>query len=219
MLLTSCAAPPKASDYNAEVEALIERLHISVDENEQARKQLVKLGAGATPSLLRHLEMLTSHLKRGESALRAARLLRVLRDMRTPAALPVLERILIKQFLPPSTVEVSAVLNEALACVYALFPAESARTIFVKYVNGDARQYLKPEANVQHWGGGEISDRLAVDVLTGFRLMVLAQDKRTQQTLVAFLGAISGKSIEQMVFHQLAANGFSVTAANPKKAP
>lgn len=202
---------------DAEVDALIAQLHKSALDNRMARAALVKMGSRAAPHLIRKLDMPASQLRRGESALKAARLLRVLREIRSAAALPVCERILLKHYIRPSSQEGAAVLNEAIACVYALFPRKEARDIYYDFVTGDARQYLKEEVVAQHWGRGGAMDRLAVDVLTGFSLMVAAGDQRIQTALTAFLDNISGGALQRMYFHQLAENGFSVAELTTSK--
>lgn len=210
-----CMSPQLAVD--AGVEALIDQLHRSALDNRVARASLVKMKSRAAPHLVQHLDVSAYRLRRGDSALEAARLLRVLREMESPAALPVCERILLHLYIRPSNKEGAAVLNEAIGCVYALFPRKKARDIYYRFVTGDARQYLKAERDVQHWGTGSTMDRLAVDVLTGFSLMVAAGDQRIQSALTAFLESISGGALQRMYFHQLAENGYSVTELTTAK--
>ena len=215
VMVAGCATSRIAAD--AEVEALIAQLHKSALDNRVARAALVKMGPRAVPHLVQRLDVPAHRLRRGESALEVARLLRVLREMESPAAFPVCERILIDFYIRPSNKESAAVLNEAVGCVYGLFPNKQARDIYYRFVMGDARQYLKAEMDVQHWGTGSQMDRLAVDVLTGFSLMVAAGDQRIQSALTTFLKNISGGALQRMYFHQLAENGFSITELTTAK--
>lgn len=214
--VVGCMAPRVAVD--AEVDALIAQLHKSAIDNRVARAALVRIGTRAAPPLIQQLDhMSASQFRREESALKAARLLRVLREIKSPSVLPVCERILLKLYIRPSSPEGAAVLNEAIACVYALFTRKEARDIYYGFVIGDSRQYLKEEVVARHWGGGGAMDRLAVDVLTGFSLMVAAGDQRIQTALTAFLENISGGALQRMYFHQLAENGYSVTELTTAK--
>ncbi len=200
-----------------QITALIERLHMSPSENRSARKELVQTGARAVPQLVRMLNVPAHQLRHGNSAIQAARTLRVLHQIQAPEALPACQRILLKEYIRPSTKESATVLNEAIGCVYALFPRKTARDIYYKFVTGDPRQYLKEEVDAQHWGGGQSINRLAVDVLTGFSLMVQAKDSRVRPALLAFLDSISGEALQRMYFHQLAENGFTVTELTTSK--
>jgi len=199
------------------VEDQLDRLNRSAIENRMARISLVRMGERAVPHIVQRLDVPEHSLRRGQSAIQAARLLRVLREMKSPAVLPVCDRILLKYYIRPASKEGAAVLNEAIGCVYALFPRQEACDIYYTFVTGDARQYLKEQVDVQHWGAGGKTERLAVDVLTGFSLMVNAGDQRIQAALTAFLQNISGGSLQHMYFHQLAENGFSETALTTSK--
>lgn len=194
-----------------EISTLIARLHMSPSDNRRARETLVQMGDRAVPQLVQILNVTLHQLQRKRSAIEMARLLRVLRQMQAPEALPVCQRILLKNYTRPSTKEGAAVLNEAIGCIYALFPRKAARNIYFKFVTGDPRQYLKEEVVTLHWGKGESYNRLAVDVLTGFTLMVQAEDSRAQPALLSLLAGVSGKSLQRMYFHQLAENGFTLT--------
>ncbi len=208
-MLAGCVASRMPAD--PVVDDLLDQLNHSAIKNRMARDALSKMGPRAVPHVIARLKVPAHELRRGDSALQAARLLRVLRDLRAPEALPVCERILLKYYIRPSNKEGAAVLNEAMACVYALFPRQQARDIYYQFITGDSRMYLKEEADIQHWGTGGTIDRLAVDVLTGFSQMVAAGDQRIQAALTVFLENISGGAMQRMYFHQLAENGFSIT--------
>lgn len=208
-LASGCAAP--RVDMDAEVDMLIAQLHKSPDENSIARAALVRMGPRAAQHLVQRLDIPAHRLRRGGDALESARILRVLRELALPVALPACKRILLDLYIRPDSNEGAAVLNEAIGCVYALFPQKEARDIYYRFITGDPRQYRKEEMDIQHWGTGSNMDRLAVDVLTGFSLMVAAGDQRVQTALTSFLANISGGALQQMYFHQLDDNGFSVT--------
>jgi hypothetical protein len=204
---------------NPAVGRLIEQLQQSPMDNRLARAELVAIGDSAVPALIRSLDLPARQYRSGESALRTARLLRVLREIKSPSVLPVCKRILLRAYIRPSHKESATVLNEAIGCVYALFPRRDARDIYFKFVTKDPRQYLEERVEAQHWGGGGAINRLAVDVLTGFRLMVNAQDPRVQVALTAFLENVSGRDHKRLYFHQLAENGYSVTELTTSKNP
>lgn len=216
-MAAGCAAPRVAVD--AEVDALIAQLHKSAVDNRAARSALVVMGPRAVPHLVQRLDIPAHNLRRGESALESARILRVLREIALPVALPACKRILLDLYIRPGSKEGAAVLNEAIGCVYALFPRQEARDIYYRFITGDPRQFLKEEMDIQHWGTGSNMDRLAVDVLTGFSLMVAAGDKRIQTALTSFLASITGGALQQMYFQQLDEDGFSVTEMKTAKEP
>jgi hypothetical protein len=205
--------------YNPSVDRLIEQLHQSPMDNRLARAELVAIGDSAVPALIRSLDIPPRQFRSGESALRTARLLRVLREIESPAVLPVCKRILLRAYIRPSHKESATVLNEAIGCVYALFPRRAARDIYYEFVTKDARQYLEERVEAQHWGGGGAVNRLAVDVLTGFPLMVNAHDPRVQVALSTFLVNVAGRDHKRLYFHQLAENGYSVTELTTSKNP
>lgn len=217
VMAAGCTAPRVAVD--AEVDELIAQLHKSAIDNRIARTALVKIGPRAAPHLIQRLDIPAHRLRRGDSALESARILRVLRELALPVALPACERILLDLYIRPGSKEGAAVLNEAIGCVYALFPRKEACDIYFRFITGDPRQYLKEEMDIQHWGTGSSMDRLAVDVLTGFSLMVAAGDQRIQMALTSFLAHISGGALQQMNFQQLDENGFSVTELKKAKEP
>ncbi len=200
-----------AASANTRAHRLIARLNHSSMENRLARKKLLGIGEEAVPALMRTIDIKTRKLRSRDNAMKAARALRVLREINSDQTLQACELVLNKKHLSPSSRHVAGLISEALACTYENFEKQQARDIFYTFVTEDPDRYLKKIREVQHWGPAYYRKRVEVDVLRGLRLMVATDDPRTKETLITFLDAVTLKSMDKTYFYRLAENGYSIT--------
>ena len=209
LLLASACTTPSADAQRTD--DLIQQLNASTAQNRMARKMLVALGNGVVPQLLDEVNKPFVKLQMEGTSMRAMRSIRVLRDLKSPAFLPGSKRILTKSYLRPSTKHDTALLNETLFYVYDMFEHKEARDIYIKFLTGDPRRYIRETRAVQHWAPMGIKERVEVNVVRGVHLLVKHDDKRAKNTLTVFLRRCPPNSMSKTYFHQLAENGYTLT--------
>lgn len=190
---------------------LVQQIQISSEKNREARLQLKAMGLEAVPYLRKELNKSGHSLNSKKQAIRAARALRVIREIDAQAALEISAELLTRKKVTPGTKHSAALINEALACLYENFSSRAARDAFYMFITDDSERYMKTVRVAQHWGPAYYQQRVEADVLRGFRLMIAYDDSRTRDALMRFLEAISIDSMEKVYFYRLAENGYSLT--------
>jgi len=168
VMLVMATLPARA----AGVEALIADLGKSPEANRQARAALLKAGKDAVPALLQSLGSYAS--LSDEACVRAARILRVFKEMGNDAAVPAGVDIL--AFVHGDGEARALLLNETLDYLYLFFKDVRARDAYYDLVKNRPSQWLSPQ-----------KDFVKVFIMQGVVAMAQNHDPRVDDVLAVLL--------------------------------
>ena len=168
VMLVMATLPARA----AGIEALIADLGKSPEANRQAREALLQAGKEAVPALLQSLKGYASLTD--EACLRAARILRVLKEMGNDDAVPAGVDIL--AFVHGEGETRTLLLNETLDYLYVFFKDVRARDAYYDLVKNRPSQWLSPQ-----------KDFVRVFVMQGVAAMAQNHDPRVDDVLAVLL--------------------------------
>lgn len=167
-MLVMTALPARASG----IEALIDDLGKSPEANRQARATLVKAGKEAVPALLQTLGGYATLTD--EACVRSARIVRVMKEMGSDAAVPAGADIL--AFTHGNGQARYLLLNETLDYLYLFFRDVRARDAYVDLVKNRPSQWLSDQ-----------KDFVTVFIMQGVAAMAENHDPRVDDVLAVLL--------------------------------
>ncbi|MEI6564115.1 MAG: hypothetical protein WCO42_07405 [bacterium] len=186
----------------------IKALNQSPAANRTARKQLAAAGQPAIQLLS---DALSSQMKitSADDVMRATRTLRALREMHTPVAIPLCERIMLTQAIPGDIRIRGGLLSEAVRAVCDLFPDPMAVDVYVKFLLEKEPSYSVIRDINLHWGDMVRENNMTVDVLYGLSPLVKSSDPRAGKVLVKILKLLNVKALDYSSIWLLDEDGFT----------
>jgi len=214
LVLTGClliralsAAGQDDAAVRYRIEKLLTDLNNSVESNKKARESFIEMGDAVVPRLLsevaKHRQVPLS--ARSNEAARllaeAARALRALSDMKSPAAIPLLRKSATAVFMTESDLKSGqrtvaerwkfAFRNEVLDYLYSFFSMEEVRDIYVELAGNIMERYRDGRYGVFRWRTCRLRYvdhvHIGVDFLTGVPLMIRYSDSRVEDLLILLL--------------------------------
>ncbi len=191
------------------VPVLVADLQRSPAINAAARRMLATRGEEAVPQLV---DALRACMAPGRDAglLRAARLLRALRDLHSSAAMPLCRHILVDGELDGPASERYALMTEALLYIGDFFDQQAARDIYIRYVMENREKYIEKLSYKSHWGNQGQADSLRVDIFSGLSKLVRSGDPRARDVLKYMLRTLTVDAFVSYTVSYLDDNGFDL---------
>ena len=186
----------------------VDGLQQSPDANKRSRKLLKHAGAQATQVLTNALLVAIDRTD-ADAVTRSTRMMHALRELRTPAAVPVCEKILMSSVGFESRVR-GALLSEAIMATCDLFPDRSAVDLYVRFVMEREHYYVVVRDITLHWGGTVRENCMTADVLYGLTPLVRTRDLRTRMVFLKLLKLFTGGALEHSEIWTLEPDGFTI---------
>lgn len=186
----------------------VDALQLSVQSNRLARTQLVATGAPAIAGLTKALEGCLA-TPTEDNVMQATRILRVLRDLRTPVSIQYCEQILLSHEIPLEIRVRGALLSEAVMAVCDLFPDRQAINIYVRFILEKEHSYSVIRDVALHWGKIERENNMTVDVLYGIAPLVRSGDPRARPALLKILKVLTANTLGHSAVWLLDQDGYT----------
>ncbi|MBC8453773.1 hypothetical protein H8D64_01815 [PVC group bacterium] len=215
MVISGCTTDLKRQNNgllpeDVNIEELINSLNASSSEALIARRSLLRQGTRAIYHLVREVNFANNTSNIRHKNMRAARALRMLRIMETPAAVGVCRRLLLsdKQLTP--TDSRNALLTEAVAYISENFSIKDARDTYISFLKEHKNKYMGKKYLREHWQTGWNADVFRVDVTYGVPFFVKHEDARLKDVLISLLTIVRTPTYRGSAVWRLSENGYSL---------
>ena len=222
-LVSGCATGLRHQNHDllaeeVNIEDLINDLNASPSEALIARSSLLRHKKRSIYHLVREVNFANNTSNIRHKNMRAARALRVLRIIETPAAVGVCRQLLLSDKQHTPTDSRNALLTEAVAYISENFSLKDARDTYISFLKEHKDKYMGKKYLRKHWQTGWNADVFRVDVTYGVPYFVKFEDRRLKDVLISLLTIVRTPTYRGSAVWRLSGDGYSLVV-DPLDAP